>query len=110
MPRHSALLPSRTFKETAQSMAERAKLLEFARFARGDPLLTAFEEGFACSMAQLGRTPTGPLPSEKQRAVMERIARKIGFGCEPEPPPAPPDEADFCEVEEVPDYEQWDDW
>lgn len=82
MARSTKSPPSRIVKKAAQ-LAEREYLIEFARFARGDPLLTAFEEGFAASMERLGRTQDGPLPSEKQRKVLDQIVKKIGFHCEP---------------------------
>lgn len=94
------------FTDTPQSLAERTFLLEFARFARGDPLLTAFEENFAVSMERLGQTPNGPLPSEKQRVILEQIAQKIGFGCEPA---SVPTDDDACDEEDATELQAHDD-
>jgi hypothetical protein len=58
-----------------QSQAHR-ELLAFAMEARGDPRLTAWEEGFLCSMVEVARA-CRPL-SGKQRDVLERIAAKVG--------------------------------
>jgi len=58
-----------------QSQAHR-ELLAFAMEARGDLRLTAWEEGFLCSMVEVARA-CRPL-SGKQRDVLARIAAKVG--------------------------------
>jgi len=55
---------------------EHRDLMAFAMDARGDPRLTAWEEGFLCSMVEAARV-CRPLTG-KQRDVLEKIAAKVG--------------------------------
>jgi hypothetical protein len=55
---------------------ERRDVLAIAIAARGDPRLSAWEEGFLVSMTAAARL-CRPL-SAKQRAVLEQIAAKVG--------------------------------
>jgi len=61
---------------------DRRDIMAMAMEARGDPRLTAWEEGFLISVAEAARI-SRPL-TEKQRAVLAKIATKVGT-----PPPDP---------------------
>ena len=69
-------LPSQVRELVADQSQAHRELLAFAMEARGDPRLTAWEEGFLCSMVEVARA-CRPL-SGKQRDVLERIAAKVG--------------------------------
>lgn len=70
------------------ALSQKAMLREFIDYARGDPLLTAFEERFVSDM-RWHTDPDAPLPSRKQAAIVKRIKAKIGYG---NPDWVPPDE------------------
>ncbi len=69
---------------------EHDELMTFAMTMRGDPRLTAWEEGFLANMVEVARIRR-PL-TEKQRAVLERIKVKIADPLHEEEP-ADSDEA-----------------
>ncbi len=68
---------------------EHDELMTFAMTMRGDPRLTAWEEGFLANMVEVARIRR-PL-TEKQRAVLERIRAKVAAPL-PEEEPVESDE------------------
>lgn len=62
---------------TAELVATGMRLQELLTIARGDPRLTAWEEGFLASMADMLRRTEGcPILSDKQIAVLLKIEDK----------------------------------
>ena len=74
---------------------EQARLLAFVMNARGDPRLTAWEEGFLVSISDAVRV-CRPL-SDKQRAVLARIATKV----ESDPGEEAEEPADLTDLRDV---------
>jgi hypothetical protein len=88
MPR-SKPLQSQKRSETLESLAQREWLRDFVRFAKGDPQLSSFEEGFINSMVQLAETPNGPLPNAEQAEIIQQLATKFGYGATDRPASLP---------------------
>jgi hypothetical protein len=78
----------RTMEQTPatnpERLAETMWVQEFARWARGDSRLSAWEEQFLTDMARRADRSHGVSVSEKQRTILVNLAKRLEAEPEPE--------------------------
>jgi len=102
LSRGVAVMSTRQQAAIERVIAEVEVLREWAAWVRGDPRLTAWEEGFATSIHRGLDEPERRFLSQKQKAIVWKIGAKTGFRGVP-PDDAPRLDEDFPESED-------DDW